>query len=71
MTEIIARLDFGLFHREGCGLSRLSVSCKQRRFGFVMKSYLVGYTFFARTEPFTSWFHEVTFGHYSSHQTAA
>jgi len=54
MTEIIARLDFGLFHREGCGLSRLSVSCKQRRFGFVMKSYLVGYTFFARTEPFTS-----------------
>jgi len=25
MPEILPRLPFGLFHREGCGLSRLSV----------------------------------------------
>jgi len=42
MSEVLARLHFGFFHRERRGLSRLCVPRKQR-VGFVMKPCLVGY----------------------------
>jgi len=42
MSEVLARLHFGLFHREWWRLSRLCVP-RMQRVGFVMKPCLVGY----------------------------
>jgi len=41
MPENLPRLHFGLFHREGCGLSRLSVQRMQRRVGSALNTCLV------------------------------
>jgi len=43
MSELLPSLHFGLFHRECCGISRLSLPRMQRRVAFVMKPCLVGY----------------------------
>ena len=43
MSEILLRLYSGLLHREGNGLSCLSVPRMQRRFGFVLRLCLAGY----------------------------
>ena len=43
IPDILPRLHFGLFHREGCELSRLSVQWMQRRLGFVLQPRLVAY----------------------------
>ena len=42
MSEILPRLYLELLHSEGCGQTRLSVR-KCKKFGFVLKSCLVGY----------------------------
>jgi len=43
MTEILPVLHFELFHRDCCGLARLSVPWMQRGLGFVLKPSLVSY----------------------------
>jgi len=48
MLEILPRLHFVVFRREGCGLSHVSVPRIQRRFGFVLKPGLVGYFAWSR-----------------------
>ena len=62
MSAILPRLNFGLFHREYCGLSHISSAYSEcRGFGFVLKPCLVGYI--SRVASFAYWCHHqgVTF----------
>jgi len=43
MFEMMSRLHFGHFHREGCSFSGLGVPRMQRKCGFILKPCLIGY----------------------------
>ena len=42
ISEILPRLPFGFFHREGCGLSSFSIPRMHSRCTFILKPCLVG-----------------------------